>query len=96
MVWQLEEFQSEGDKSWHCNCIKALGTPHMAEWYIPARILEISPAEYVEYMIDNFKPDHIYVNKEKCLIFFSWNKQADMRKYKNTLNRIAREKNFQI
>ena len=94
MVWQAEEWEING--KWYCNCVKALGTPHMAEWQIPARILDMSPAQYLQFVIDNYKPDHIYANKEKCLVFFSWSKQADERKFKNFINAKAREKNFQI
>ena len=94
MVWQAKEWQSTSGK-WHCNCVDDLGGI-AGEWYMPARILGVSPAEYVQYMIKNFKPDDIHINKEKCLIFFSWDKVEKERKWKNYINKIARENNFQI
>ena len=95
MVYKLSEFQDQGKGYWHCVCVEGLGHS-AAQWFVPARILGLSPAAYVKYIIDNFKPDDIYINKEKCLVFFSWKKQSDMRKWKNFINAKAREKNFQI
>lgn len=94
MLYQMKEWETISNK-WHCNCVDNLAQGS-GEWYLPARILGISPAAYLEYVIKNFKPDDIYANKEKCLVFFSWNSQADCRKFKNFINRKAREKNFQI
>ena len=92
MVWQAEEWESVS--GWHCGCVKDLAHDSNA-WYLPARILNLAPADYIKYMIDNFNPI-VHTNKDKCLIFFSWEKQADMRKFKNFINKKARECNFQI
>ena len=94
MLYKMTEWSSPSG-FWHCNCIDDLGH-NSGVWYLPARILDLSPAAYIEYVIKNFKPDDIYANKEKCFISFSWKKQEDMRKFKNYINKKAREKNFQI
>ena len=93
MLWKAEEWQSSSGR-WHCGCLDDLAHDSNA-WYLPARILNMTPAQYVKFMIDNYNPN-IYVSAEKCLVFFSWDKQADMRKFKNFINKKARECNFQI
>ena len=94
MIWKMTEWKSASGR-WHCNCVDDLaGSAGL--WYTPARILDLTPATYIQYVIDNFKPDQISVDKEKCLVFFSWNNQTNMRKFKNFLNKKAREKNFQV
>ena len=93
MLYKCEEWQS-GSGLWHCGCMENLAGGSN-EWYLPARILGLSPAAFVQYMIKEFNP-LVTANKEKGLVFFSWQKQADMRKYKNFINKKARECNFQI
>lgn len=95
MVYKLSEFQDGGKGYWHCTCVEGLGNG-AAQWFVPARILGMAPAAYIKFVIDNFKPDEFYTNKEKCLVFFSWQSQAKCRAYKNYINRIAREKNYTI
>ena len=94
MLYQMKEWETATEK-WCCNCVDNLAHDS-GVWYLPARILDMTPAAYLEYVVENFKPDNIHVNKEKCLVFFSWNNQVEMRKFKNFINRKAREKNFQI
>ena len=85
----------ETASGWHCGCVDDLAHGSNA-WYLPARILDLTPAHYIQYVLKEFKPDNIYINKEKCLFFFSWKNQTDMRKFKNFINKKAREKNFQL
>jgi len=94
VIWKAEEWQSESGY-WHCGCLEKLGQNSNA-WYLPARILNLTPADYIKFMIKEYKPDRIYANKEKCLVFFSWSNQADMRLFKNFINKKAREANFNI
>lgn len=93
MLWVAKEWQGSSGK-WYCGCVDKLGSDSGA-WFIPARILGWDPADYIEYVIKNFNPN-VYYNKEKCLVFFSWEKQADMRRYKNWINAAARKINYQI
>jgi len=94
MLYKMTEWQSSSGL-WYCNCVDDLAH-NSGVWYLPARILDLTPAAYIEYMIKNFKPDRIYADKESCFISFSWKNQADMRLWKNFINKKAREKNFQI
>ena len=93
MIWKATEWQSLSG-SWECNCIDKLET-NAGEWYVPARILGWEPADYVEYVIKNFDPI-VHYHKDKCLVFFSWNSQEKMRKFKNWINAAARKVNYQI
>lgn len=94
MLYQQSEWQSPSG-AWHCNCIDKLGA-NSGAWYLPARILGLTPADFVEFLMTNFKPDHFSYCKEKCFCQWSWDKQASMRKYKNYINAAARKVNFQI
>ena len=94
MIWQASEWQSASGL-WHCGCLDKLGQDSNA-WYLPARILGLTPANYIKLIIAKYKPDDVYVNTEKCLVFFSWKSQAQMRLFKNMINAEARKKNFQI
>lgn len=93
MLWKMTEWKAPSGQ-WYCNCVDKLAS-NAGAWYTPARILGWEPADYVEYVIKNYHPN-VFYSAEKCLVFFSWDSQSDMRKYKNWLNKIAREKNFQI
>ena len=93
MLYKLTEF--ENISGWHVLCNEGIGTVANS-WYFPARVLGISPAEFIEWLIENYKPDDIHWNKEKCLFFYGWKNQDQMRKFKNFINAEARKKNFQI
>ena len=94
MLWQAKEWLSEGS-GWHCGCLDDLGKGSNA-WHLPARILGITPAAFVELVVKQYKPDYVYFSEEKCLFFYSWKSQTAERKFKNFINAEARKKNFQI
>jgi hypothetical protein len=94
MLYKCTEWQGATGK-WNCNCVDNLAGGS-GTWYYPARILGVSPAEFISLLIKDFKPDDTYFNPETCYFSWSWKKQEDMRKYKNWINRKAREVNFQI
>lgn len=94
MLYQQTEWQSPSG-AWHCNCVDNLAGGS-GTWYLPARILGLAPADFLEMLITNFKPDHFVYDKEKCFCQWSWNSQSLMRKYKNWINAAARKANFQV
>lgn len=94
MVWQASEWQSLSGR-WYCNCIDKLGAGS-GTWYLPARILGLTPAEFINFLFKNFKPDYFSYNEEKCFCSWSWKSQTAMRAYKNYINKEARKVNFQI
>ena len=44
--------------SWYCNDTSDL-TSVRSLWWAPARMMNMTPAEYVEWLVTNFKPDYI-------------------------------------
>lgn len=85
----------QGARNWYCGDTsdpKSIG----AKWWAPARMLNISPAEFVQLLIDKFHPDFIQYNEERDVLVYSWRKQADMRLFKNWLNAQARKHNFNV
>lgn len=65
-------------------------------WWVPARMLGISPAEYVELLITRFKVDKIKYVQEADVLIYSWNSLQRARDFKNWLNKEARKRNFVI
>lgn len=86
-IWQ------GGSKLWYVSDIEDLGG-HSGRWWVPCRILGISPADYVQLLIDEFKVSNIGYNKEKNFLYFSWEKESDARRYKNWINSMARKANY--
>lgn len=94
MIWKATEWETIG-MGWHANCVDNLAGGSSL-WYHPARILGISPAEFIEWIIKNYKPDYINYSEDANLLIFTWKSQAQMRKYKNYINAQARKVNYQI
>lgn len=92
-VWQVVEWQS-GSGQWHCNDTSQL-SKGSAMWWIPCRILGISPADYVKLLIEQYHAD-VYWSEGNNLLLWSWEKQSEMRKFKNFINARARAINFII
>ena len=93
-LFKMTEWQSASGK-WYCGCIDNLAGDSGA-WYLPARILNISPAEFIELLIKKYEPDDIYYNKETGFFSYSWTDQSKMRVFKNWINTKARTAKFQI
>ena len=88
------EWQGAGDM-WYCNDTSDL-TSIRSKWWVPARMLNLSPADFVKMLIEKFKPDNIWYSKEHDVLGYSWENINDMRKYKNWLNAEARKRSFII
>lgn len=91
---RYEEWQGAGGY-WHCNDTSDLKNNSSA-WYHPARMLGISPVDFVKLLIERFQPDHIKFYQEANVLTYSWKSQAKMRLYKNWLNAEARKRNYRI
>lgn len=92
-IFKMTEWEDTCGK-WRCNDVSNLGKDS-SHWTHPARILDMNLVSYIQWVYNNFNPE-IDFSKEKCLVFFSWKNQKDMRKFKNYINAKAREKNYQI
>lgn len=89
---RYEEWQGASGM-WYCNDTSNLKS-NAGKWWMPARMLNISPAEYVQLLIERFTPDKINYNQETDVLVYAWKSQSAMRKFKNWLNAEARKKNF--
>jgi hypothetical protein len=94
-ILQFDELHNEC--GWSCISIKDVGRLGN-QWYTPARALGMKLDEYVKWLVDNFHPDHIrfYDSPPNGLLLFSWDKQADMRLYKNRMNKLLRDAKFYV
>ena len=63
-------------------------------WWIPARILNMDPADYILLLKEQFAPDLLKYTENGVLVF-GWYNELACRKYKNWINKKAREVNFQ-
>lgn len=84
---------NDGMGNWLCNDTSDLCSIR-ALWWAPARMLNLSPAAFVEMLIRDFKPDKIQYFEEADVLVYSWKSQTAMRKYKNWLNAQARKFQF--
>ena len=94
MLYRVEEWQGASG-IWYCNCISAL-TTNAAKWYAPARVLGISPAEFVKLVVEKYGADQVRYFADSGFFLYGWTSQEKMRVFKNALNAEARKKNFQI
>lgn len=90
-IFQMTEWNSNG--RWVCGDVSALAAMSNAWWY-PANILNITPVEYVKLLINKFNAKRIkYINN---VLLFDFDTQIECRKFKNYINKLARDKNFVI
>lgn len=82
-----------GSGRWYCNDVSDLAGVR-GLWWIPPRILGISPAAYVEILIKDFNVTTISYNEEKNFLYFCWDNSVDCNRYKNWINKMARQANF--
>lgn len=94
-LFKMTEWESGAGGRWYCGDIEDLGHGS-GLWYYPARMLNISPAEFVKMLVEKYKVDNISYNAEKNVLVYSWNNREAMRKFKNAMNAEARKRNFQI
>ena len=93
-LYRLEEWQG-GSGVWLCEHTSSY-PEGVQKWVLPARLLDMTVDKFLEWLIDTYKPDHIYHNEDCSFVGWGWSDQEQMRKYKNTINKIARQKNFLI
>lgn len=86
------------DNTWYVADVAEIGATTANLWWTPARILNISPAEFAALLKNTFNAKHIkYYPPSKDyqhLLVFTFATQAEARKYKNYINKKARERNY--
>lgn len=89
-IYKMEEWQSPSGM-WHCGDTSALEKNSNLWWYVP-NILNITPVEYVSLLKDKFNAKRIKYKND--VLMFSFETLSDCRKFKNYVNKKAREKVF--
>ena len=93
-IYRLEEWQGASG-IWYCEHTSSY-PEGVQKWILPARLLDMTADVFLQWLIDNYKPDHICHDDSCSFVNWGWSDQSQMRKYKNYINKIAREKNFKI
>ena len=77
-------------------CEDLIGTSR--NWIEPARILGIQPTEFIMKLKNEFNANLNPYKTDGKVVFigYSWNSLAEARRFKNYINKIARETNYQI
>ena len=92
-IFKMDEWYDCG--YWHCNDISDLGH-NSGAWWHPARILKMDPADYLKWVIDNYKPDKVNYSADASVVWFEWKNQDKMRKFKNYINAQARKAGYEV
>lgn len=93
-IYYCEEWYSPSG-IWYCEHTSSFPC-NVQKWIVPAKILGITPAEFLKFLIEEFKPDKFYHNEDCSFVSWGWSSQSQMRRYKNFINKKAREINFKI
>jgi hypothetical protein len=88
-VWQ------SASNLWYCNDTTDLANGS-GNWWIPCRMLGITPAEFVYKLKLEFNIAGIHYNKDKNVLTYYWNKEASAKKYMNYINAYAKAVNYFI
>ena len=93
-LYQMSEWQG-ATGYWYCNNVDNLGAGS-GVWYLPARMMGLTPANYLKWIINEFHPDKVYASEDGGFVGFCWASQSNMRAFKNKINQIARQTRFMI
>ena len=70
-ILHYQEWQSPTGY-WHCNDVSDLAGIS-GYWWVPARMLGITPADFVALLVEKYQPDQISFNGKTLL--YSWKKE---------------------
>ena len=93
-LYKCEEWQGSSG-IWYCEHTSSF-PKGVQKWVVPARILGLTPADFLRFLIKEYKPDIIHHNEDCSFVGWGWRSQSQMRKFKNMINKKAREQNFKI
>jgi hypothetical protein len=90
----MEEWQSPTGR-WKCGDTKDLS--HGSNlWWHPCNLLGVTPADFVLLLVNTYNVSHIDYTVKDNVLLYSWDNQADMRRFKNFINAKARQLNFLV
>lgn len=91
---RLTEWQGASG-AWYCADIEELGSKTACHWRHLPQLLNLSALEFIETLKDKYKVSRVSYSKDTDTLVFSWDSQANMRVFKNSLNALARKVNYQ-
>lgn len=92
-IFKMEEWCSNG--RWLCGDVSALAA-NSNKWWYPCNILGLSPIDYVNLLLNKFNATGFHYSAKSDVLLFHFTSLQDCRKFKNYVNKKAREKNFVI
>ena len=92
-VYKADEWQSPNGE-WLCGDVSALAADSN-DWTYPMQIFNLTPEQYVKLLVYAFNAKVYYSSSANVLVFY-FSSLEDCRKFKNLVNKKAREKNFII
>jgi hypothetical protein len=94
-IYRASEWET--NNRWYVNDVEETGSL-ASQWWIPCRILDIPLKDYPLFLNNEFnaKGFCFKFNNDKSLLTFYFETQTEARKYKNYINKIAREKKFYV
>lgn len=94
-IFHMEEWYSGYNNKWYCGDVSALEKNSNTWWY-PCTLLDITPVEFVKLLIDKYNVTDIHYEFKYDVLIYRFSSLADCRRFKNYINKQAREKNFVI
>ena len=91
-IYKMEEWYDPNSETYHCNDVNVKGG---GVWWLVPRMLQMDPAEYVKMLIETYHADVFYFS-DKSVLLMSWKSQTECRKFKNWVNKQARDKKFYV
>ena len=93
-LYKMVEWQ-DGAGNFHCNDTSDLAGI-AGYWWVPARMLDLTPAEFVEWLITNYHPDFTSFNGVTFLYWWKPENYGLMHKYLLYINAEARKRKFYV
>ena len=93
-VYRCTEWQ-DATGNWLVNDTTSM-TSIAVKWWVPVRMLNLTPEDYIRLLKDKFHVNYMKYVKDADLLIFSFDTQEAARKYKNWINKEARNRNYII
>lgn len=87
--WQIGQ-------EWYVNDVSDVLNSNAHKWWTQMRILQLTPEEYIKALKYDFNAKDCHYSEEHNVLVVCFKSQQDARKYKNYLNKKARELNYVI
>lgn len=92
-ILKLSEWEIAG--KWYCADTTDLGAGSGNTWF-PARMLNITPADYLLLLKDKFHVKNLKIVGEKCNLIFNFETMTDCHSFVLFINREAKERKYFI